>query len=71
MPMKTTRGSSSSDESVHAHFSSVVLRMRTLSPCAPRGRASRCAVAEDSQCGERGSELYLEREKNNQNVSVI
>lgn len=48
----------------------VVLRMPTLSPCAPRGE-ERLLVAEGSQCGERSVKLYLEQEKIFHNVSVI
>ncbi|XP_039545360.1 nucleolar protein 58 [Pimephales promelas] len=42
----------------------VVLRMLTLSPCAPRGgERLLVAVAESSQCGERRHKLVLELEK--------
>jgi len=51
----------------------VVLRMLTLSPCAPRGgERLLVAVAESSQCGERRHKLVLELEKKTfHNVSVI
>lgn len=57
------KNSSSSDGNAHAHISMVLLRMLTLSPCAPRG-GERLLVAEGSQCGERIHKLDLEEEKN-------
>ncbi|KAI2663307.1 Nucleolar protein 58 [Labeo rohita] len=43
--------------------------MRVPSPCAPRGE--RFLVAEGSQCGERGGELYSEHEENKFKMLVL